>query len=385
MKFLLVVISLLITLTAAADLSEYAKLVSEKKYETAYRALEKEDSKNENPDVFAKKLDLAQNYFAICMNGEVFGFRDLAQNEEITSVRGKTGAYKMYTLRVADVGARLLAKFPNNAQLRIMMGHFYYFGICKVDENLVPLAEANYLAAKKLGTFDYRSLRSLGVFLLERHKPVEALKEFNEALKLNNKDADTFYNIAHANLALKKNKEAASNAAKAYELYTDKKLKSEAALLATYGYWDSKDEQSALKYADLANKNKDGNYYYIFTKLLEIYTEMKKWEQAADISDQLLALQPTNPQMPQDVLKAYVRVAAPKELDKFFERNLTKYSANKEALGNLHFHRALFYAQNQKKNEAKKDFEAARDNFSAVLKPNHEVFKAIAVQLSNLK
>jgi len=62
---------------------------------------------------------------------------------------------------------------------------------------------------------------------------------------------------------------------RAFHLYKDQKLASEAALLAALIAWDLKDRKKALEMASQADKHKSQNYYSIYTNLFGLYGEME--------------------------------------------------------------------------------------------------------------
>ena len=375
------------TSTFAGDPNGFNALIAQKKYLSAYEILNTQDPKNENPSIFVKKVDTALNYYAICLSGNTFAFRDLQLGETIEKVRGSKGTYKMFPLNAEEDGKRLAASYPKDGNIHRALGDFYYHATeeCGLGSSLKAKSLDEYQRAKDLGTANFMSLHNMGVLLLEQGKPVDALRELKASLALKPNQADTNYNAAFASMQLKQYKETASFAAKSFDLYEDEKLKSEAALLASVGYSEFKDRENTLKYSELAYKHKYQNYYAILQNILQNYVQLKEWQKASQIADEFFALQPTNPQLPQDIIDKYTHQKAYPQLKDFFGRNLTKYKGQEETIGNLLFHRAMYYWGQNNKAKAIEDYKDAEGHFRTVLKPDHPVFQAIHENLKKLK
>ena len=361
-------------------------LVGAGKYETAFNALEKADPQNKDPAVFIRKIDLAVHYSVLCINNQMFAFKDLEPGEDLAKLRGNPGTYSMHAVDVAKDGAALIEQAPADGRLRKAIGDWYFQGLQRCGQKgSEGEAISSYREAEKLGVADAAMLQRLGTLLLEQGKAEDAIVELQAALKLDDASADVHYNLAHANYTLKHDAVAAQHAQRAFDLYKDQKLKSEAALLAAFTLYEAGDKAAALKYADSAETLKSGNSYYIVGKLLGLYVRAGELSKARDQADELFALEPTNPRLAQDVLAAYAKPALPGEVKAFFERNLPKYADNKTAHGNLLFHYSDYFIRLGDNAEAIQRLEAAREDFRSQPDANVQALQAIDVRLSVLR
>ena len=196
----------------------------------------------------------------------------------------------------------------------------------------------------------------------------------------------TQYNLAYAYNALGKPQKAVPYAEKAFELYKDNKLKSEAALLAAFMNLDVKNKKNALRFAALANQYKYQNHYHILSKLLGMYLEMDEIQLADQTADDLLKLDPTNSRLSEDALTLYTEFGKNSEFLKYLSRNIKVYSNDSMALGNLFFQKGkyyYFYETDHKK--AITAFKTAQSNFLKVVKAGHPALAAINRVLKELE
>src|ERR1700759_437737 len=69
------------------------KLITEKKYDSAFEVLEKADPNNKNADVVIEKEDIVLRYFVTSIMHKVFALKDLKPDEDIMDYRGKNGSF----------------------------------------------------------------------------------------------------------------------------------------------------------------------------------------------------------------------------------------------------------------------------------------------------
>jgi Flp pilus assembly protein TadD len=366
-------------LLSTASLEEAHRLAGDKKYDSAMRMLA---GLEQTPQVIVEQIRVALEGYAMCLEGELFAFRDLAPGEAIEQVRGAAGDYQMYPLNLA----KLQKVQPEDPELLSWLGHLAYFQAhdCGSKGTTDAQARSLYERALQRGAQSPRARRNLAFIYLQGRELNKAVPLFRASAGSYADDPDFQYNFGYALFMSKEGMEALAHVEKSFHLYKDKKLASEAALLAALICWDAKDKEKALKMAAEADRNKSQNYYYLYTKLFGLYGEMSEWSRAEDVADRLFELDPKNPRLPQDVLAGYAAMKRPRDIDAFFIRQLGKQQNNPEAVGNLLYHRAQWNAQNGRRTEAKADFVQARESFAKVLPAEHKVFAAIEANLKEL-
>ena len=375
MNLLLVALLLLST----ASLDEARRLAGEKKYESAMAMLDKLERK---PAVLVERIKVALDGYAMCLQGDLFALRDLEPGETIEKVRGTPGSYKMHALKLTE----LRKSAPEDAELLTWLGHLAFFRAHECGPNDATDAEAKpfYERAQQLGSGSGRLRRNLALIYLEERNATKAVPLFRASAAEYADDPQFQYNFGYALYTEKSAKEALPHVERAFHLYKDQKLASEAALLAALIAWDLKDRKKALEMASQADKHKSQNYYSIYTNLFGLYGEMGEWPRVENLADRLFELDPKNPRLVQDVVEGYAQLNRPADVDAFFARQLDKQKSNQEAIGNLLYHRGRWNAQNARRAQARTDLLNAREHFARVLPASHQVFAAIEANLKGL-
>ena len=123
------------------------QLIEQKKYETAFRLLDKEDPKNENVQILSKKTDLLTNYFVTSINHVMFALKDLKEDESVMDYRGKAGNFKMHVFDADSLTRRLIQKKGSDFRLYRNMANYWfsvYLNYRDVPENRkAPLDTVN--------------------------------------------------------------------------------------------------------------------------------------------------------------------------------------------------------------------------------------------------
>jgi len=366
-------------LLSTASLDEARRLAGEKKYESAMAMLDELERK---PAVLVERIKVALDGYAMCIQGDIFALRDLEPGETIERVRGTAGSYKTHVLNMTE----LQKSAPEHAELLIWLGHLAYFRAHQCGPNDATDAQAKsfYERAQQLGAGSGRLRRNLALIYLEERNAAKAVPLFRAILADSADDPQFEYNFGYALYMEKSRKEALPHVERAFHLYKDQRLASEAALLAAIIAWELKDRKKALEMASQADKHKSENYYSIYTNLFGLYGEMGEWPKAEDLADRLFELDPKNPRLAQDVMEGYAQLNRPGDVDGFFARQLKKQQSNQEATGNLLYHRGHWNAQNARRAQARADLLKAREHFAKVLPADHQVFAAIEANLKGL-
>lgn len=106
-------------------LADVDRLVTEKKYLSAFEALNNYPDGDSSPDIALKKADLCMNYFASSIMHITFAFRDLEEGEDIQKVRGSVGKFTMRMFNVEEVFKPLIEKYPEDSRLHRTLADYY--------------------------------------------------------------------------------------------------------------------------------------------------------------------------------------------------------------------------------------------------------------------
>lgn len=381
-------------LALAADtpkiLEQADQLVTSKQYDSAFSLLNETDKNGDNPEIVLKQVDIALNYFATSTMHQMFGFKDLQPGETIEDIRGTSGVYTYYKFEIDKILDKLIAKYPENWQLYKALGEFYYevsvkYGNnwLKKEQELLDLAESNCLKAEQNGVFDAKSLYTIGEAELQKKNYQQAVSYYLRSLELDSKIANTNYNLAYAYLYLSKFDEGLKYAEVSLNLYGDKVYKADAARLMAVFYRNKNEDPNAIKYYKVSEEINPNNYYNL-TALLELYIKANELGAAADTADALFALEPTEAQLTQDVVRSYYNNNQNDELFKFFDRMEKKYAKQDQVMGNLLFYKAYVYKFIKDFKQAKACFTSARKYFAKSLEKDNDVFELIEKELEEL-
>lgn len=380
------------TASTSDPIAEADSLVKIKKYSTAFKLLDELSNSNNDPAIVIKKVDIALNYFVLSIMHQIFSFKDLEVNESIDDYRGKAGSYNnVYSFQIDSLLTQLTQLYPENGELYKYLGDFYYDVFYIYGDNwlidyseLMKRIKENYSKAKQLNVKDEYTLHNVGVVLLAEEKYDESIQYFSESLQINETYPSSHYNLAAVYYKTGNIEKALHHSLKAFEYYEEAELKSDAARLVGLCY-DSLDSlDTALKYFVIADKLYPNDYYNL-TNLL--YTNLRK--RNIDASNQIALkffdIDPTNPTIIQDILLYYSELNYKEDLLDLFVYFEDKYKEADEALGNIYFHKGLFYYSMQNFKKSLEFYELAREHFKKAYEADHYVFGVIDEQVKFIK
>ncbi len=373
-----------------SDVINNAKnLIAEKKYDSAFKLLDKSDSKNEIPDIVLLKEEIVLNYFVTSIMHQVFGLKDLNPNETIWDYRGKPGEYNMISFPVNEILDKLIKKYPDNYKLNKGLGDFYYEVHLKYGDNwlkknkeLFDLIEKNYSKAIANGEYDYLTYYALGYIALSQEKYKESIPLFSKSIALDKDYASSFYNLAYAYLYINERDSAILNAKKSLDLYQDRTYKGDAARMVATIYSELNDDLKATEYYEISNSI-DSNNYYTLKPLLNLYVKTGS-EKVEKITETFYNLGPDKPTIYNDLSTIYFENNKINALANFYKSNLTKYESEPKIYGNLNFYLGRLYFETDKK-VALDYFLKSKEIFTKVYDKDHQVFKVINDAIEKLK
>lgn len=387
MARILTVLLLLISFSAVFAQSESViltkvnDLIADKKYESAFQALDKFDKNNAKPDIVLLKEDILLNYFVTSMMHQLFALKDLKKDEEIGDYRGKAGSYDMHMFETDSILLSLIKKYPGNYRLYKGLGDYYYAvqthysgNWLKDDSTLFELIIKNYRIAAEHGLGDHSMYFAMGLSNLSLSKYKEAIPDLLRAIELKKDYVDAEYNLAYAYLFTDDRMNAIKYAKLSIDHYTDPEPKSDAARLAGAAYLELQDDKNAIKYYELAYSLSPENYENL-KPLVDLYVKSGN-PKKDETRNAFYRLAPEKPAIYNDLSHIYSEYDKTQELIEYFKKQLSHYAENKKISGNLYFYLGRLYLGTDKK-EAKEYFLKAKEVFASVYEKDDQVFESI--------
>ena len=129
-----------------------ADLVKNKQYNSAFKMLNEVDQENENPKIVLRKVDILLNFYVSSSQHQMFGLKDLKENETIEQLREEPLVDTYYKFEINSILEKLIKNYPTNWDLYKTLGSYYFdvythFGEewIKPKEELLELAKQNCL------------------------------------------------------------------------------------------------------------------------------------------------------------------------------------------------------------------------------------------------
>jgi len=363
--------------------------ITNRKYDSAFKLLNEADPKNEKPDFVLLKEEIAINYFVKSIMHQMFGLKDLAVDEDIYQLRDQEGISNIYSFPVDEVLLKLIKKYPENYKLYKGLADYYYEVHLKYGDNwlksndeLIELIEKNYSFALSNNEFDFLTYYVLGYIALLKEDYKASIPNFLASIKLNDLYPTSYYNLAYAYLSLNDRDNALQNAMKSLDLYSDQTYKGDVARMIATIYSEQGNESKMIEYYELSNEI-DPNNYYTLRPLLSYYVK-NGTDNLIQATTTFYELAPDNPTIYNDLFEIYYEYDKPDQLVEFFKSQLDKFKSDPLVYGNLNLYLGRI-ARESDKTIASEYLIKARESFSKVLDPNHQVFKIIDEALKELK
>jgi len=363
--------------------------ITNRKYDSAFKLLNEADPKNEKPDFVLLKEEIAINYFVKSIMHQMFGLKDLAVDEDIHQLRGQEGISSIYSFPIDEILLKLIKKYPENYKLYKGLADYYYEVHLKYGDNwlksndeLIDLIQKNYSKALSHNEFDFLTYYVLGYIALLKEDYKASIPNFLASIELNELYPTSYYNLAYAYLSLNDRDNALQNALKSLDLYSDQTYKGDAARMIATIYSEQGNESKMVEYYELSNAI-DPNNYYTLKPLLSYYVKNGS-DNLVQATTTFYELAPDNPTIYNDLYDIYFENNKPNQLVEFFKSQLDKFNSDPLIYGNLNLYLGRI-ARESDKTIASDYLIKARESFSKVLDPNHQVFKIIDEALKELK
>lgn len=368
--------------------SKVANYIKEKKYNSAFQLLETYDPENKNIDLVLLKEDLALKYFVTSIMHRTFAFKDLGKSEDLLSVRGSTGNYRMFHFPIDQVLQELLKNNQDHCLLIRGLGDYYYevstkYGgnwLIKSDE-LSKEIENQYLKSVKSGCADAFVYNILGYQALDREDYQTSIEFFKKALMLKPIYPNPNYGIAISYIKLNHSETALDYALSAYSQFDTQRGKRDVARMLGRVYSDLKNDLKAREYYEFSNKVIP-NHYGTLAGLVDVYARIDK-PKLKKAMGEFYGLNPRNPTIYHDLYDICASNNTVEDLINFYKEKLLKKENDLVIKGSLNFYLGQLYLKKEPQ-LAKKYIIQARDLFTQIYAKDHEVFKLIDNILTSL-
>ena len=356
-------------------------LITNKKYESAFKLLDKFDPKNSKPNIVLLKVDIVLNYFVSSIMHQMFALKDIEKNEDILDYRGNNGSFNMQTFPVDSILNKLIKSYPTNCKLYKELGEFYYevhlkYGNRWLEDKseLFKRMQTNFQKAVDGNCADYLSNYVLGYVNVAQKKYKECIPYFLKSIEQNKDYATSHYNLAYAYLLTDDNQNALKYAKNALALYTEPNYKSDAARMTGVIYRELEDYNNAIKNYELADELDPDNYYTL-KPLLELYVKTGN-KKSNETAKAFFSFAPENPTLYDELEEIYYNNKKENDLIAFYKSQLSAFTDNEKVQGNLNFYLGKIYVEKDKK-IAKEYFLKAKKIFGKIFDSDHQVFNAI--------
>lgn len=359
-------------------LEEVDSLIEARQYETAFNKLDSLDSENSDPTIVVKKVDLALKYFVKSINHLMFAFTDLGPDDDLDALRDGTGNFTLRFMTPDSILIGLIESHPNDGRLYRALGDYYYEAYSKYGSlmdldagGLLAKMTTNYLRADSLGAMTDESLGHLGVAYLTQDRLDDAKVYLEKAIAVNPEYPDAHYNLAYIYFQRRMSEKALPHAEKAYQLYDDPTLKSEAARLTAVCRMDMSDYENAIPILLDAERLAPEDYHNI-RNLIWAYLHTGDTEALDSATRKLFSMDPGNPMTIQMILSDYYEAEHQQDIPGVLSKLKAEYQQSPDALGNIFFHWAV-YCQDQKQyvpasallDSAEVEFRKCKDDTSS--------------------
>lgn len=393
-RFIAIVVLNLITSFSFANsdkkiIDQANKLISNKKFETAFKKLDQYDPQNKNIDIFLKKYEIVSKYALSSKLHRAYALKDLKKNENLNSVVYNIDQINFHEFKADLVFDSLLKIQPENCELNKLASEHLFDVHLKFGKYWI-MPENEYL--KQMAIYSEKTIKGncaneqsyykIGYYLINVGKYKESIYFLYQCVLKNDKSPTYHYNLALAYLMTKSQATALKHAKKAYELYTDSMYKSDASRMLGEAYFQNKFIDSAIMYYEKAEEL-DSTTINNIASLLNIYIKTSN-SKADECFSKLYNIDPKNPTIYNQLEQIYSTNAAENELIKKYEGLLIRHSDNDEISANLKYYLARLYSI-ENIDLAIKTYNESKTYFEKIYKNDHPVFSSIDESIQQLK
>jgi len=372
--------------------SQLDSYLSQRKYSTAIRFLEKVDPQNDDPEALIQKVHISISYFVQSLNHRIFAFKDLTETESVESLRKNGGTFDLgHSIDIPEAVNRLLRKFPNDGRLYSALGDFYADVALRYRQN-DPFKDSSKLAleayqhATSLGSVTEQNQASLGLLAAQSQDYALAEQGYRRALTFDPTNADYNYNLALALMSLSRFQEAQKYAKTAYDRYQIAGSKRDALLMYADSYlYQGHDDEALVYYSQIISAEPDN--LFPLRRQMQCYLGLRRIDDLRKAFGNYMRLGGDDPTAVSklsgifqseaytktfiDLSDSWIGVTSPKASGKTLL-----------SLGTLSYYEAFAFKAVGDQSKYRKRLTEAKDYLASVLSPDNPIFKQIDQDLA---
>lgn len=349
-------------------LNNVDKLIEERKYETAFHTLPV-DTNNEY--LLAKKIDICINYFAQSFGHQMFAFKDLEENESLSSVRTGDGSFNMSMFDPVKQVQSFEGRNGKKAILNYELG-LYYSSVYECyegrwftsDEEVLTKVVTLLENALNQNSYDGWSLSELALSYFRLGDLDNAYKIYRKKLELKEDfSVSDDYNFGAVCYYSKKLDEAITFLEKSITGYEgEPDFQFDAYYLCSNICLMTEQFVKAEKYL-IECKNIYTDDYRVNINYVTLYALQKDKTKTLEKSKEFFAQNPENPTSPQMIMQEYFNASVQEWLPDFYESIIPVYKENIKISQNIFFHYAAALSYLGEKKEASDMAKKAKEKF----------------------
>jgi Tfp pilus assembly protein PilF len=363
-------------------------LILRGQWKSAYQVLVDFDPAGDDPYALAMRIDLVLNGAVRSDLHTAFGLVDLAEGQDLESLRNSEGAYDRLEFDPPAVAVAQASKgIAAPPVLSKELGDYYHDVLARYagqwtipDAEIASRAADQYGAAYSAGLFDLSSLERQADALDRASRGAEAEAIYHKALELEPGSARLHYNFGVSLLARGMRPESLPEFDKAIELYGTDDQKANAMALAARAATELGDDARAESYfAKVEAAYPDTPTPLVLRHMVAV--ECDKSAAADAAADALVPEWGSNPNVVRTLVSTWYAAGKPADARAFLERNLSK-SRDDMTIGTLDFYYAVLLVQAKSSDAdralALKALDEAEARFKVVLGDESDVYSSIA-------
>lgn len=385
---LVMISSLLNAALPKEAISSFNRLITQRQYFSAYEILEKADPTNQDPDIFLKKVDMADHFYLKHINHQAVSFADLKSDETLEFLRKEDRMTPTFPLKQDSSLRRLIEMYPERKELYLVrsnyltLAYFYYGNLWAGYTDVLSQAATDAKTAQAAGLSSALSFLSLTLEALTKEDLPQAKKMLQKAKEKDSKNE--FVLLIEAEILRRdgKVKEALEIALSLKERLTPVP-RQKAVLLQLIGkLYEAKAQPVDAMTAYEESASLDATPLETQLGLLRGKLAAKKMDEATQQALRLLKRRSTESDINLGIQSAYLKYNVAYAIPPLYREAITAMGSNPKAAGFLKFSLGQYLLKNTDNHEEGiSALKQARQSFLIVYPPDHPMIQTIEVML----
>jgi tetratricopeptide (TPR) repeat protein len=332
---------------------------------------------------------MALHFYVTAIKHRSFGFADMRADRAVEEIRGYKNIAPKYGFPIDSIMLAAIKKYPGRCEPYRVLGEFYSdtrdvygkdWGI-PVDSQ-TRLSTYYCTIAMTKGCADWKTYSILGFNALMDSNSAKGIEYLSISASLEDAPLVTF-SLAYAYLFQNKNDSTIKYARRAMNNFPKDNLRANSARLVAEACKRRKNYAMAWAYCDSAVQM-DSSDMENRAGVLDLYLSMNNYEKALPHALAIFNAAPESPANLNVISSLYAKYTMQDSLPGLFQA-LLKTQKSDQALGNVYFHKAVYYLQKKNETECRKAIIAARGYFEKNKLKNKQVIDMLDQKLKELR